>query len=166
MRDGAFNEDGSSPSSVGQPIISMRYIICDVEIKAGAKESLLGPVYMGENSRQYAGSNPLCTRLHGEPALCGSKCRSIFRTLFRLGTLGVKSGVFSNSSMMHCARDSFIQDGCCFGLLPLNNRRNNNPHKHMGRPKRIGYNCPEFGSLQVSISNKNYIPFRYREGCK
>ncbi|GFY13207.1 hypothetical protein TNCV_364541 [Trichonephila clavipes] len=29
----------------------------------------------------------------------GSKCRSTFRTLFRLGTLGVKSGVFSNSPM-------------------------------------------------------------------
>ncbi|GFY00448.1 hypothetical protein TNCV_1664871 [Trichonephila clavipes] len=95
-----------------------------------------------------------------------SKCRSIFRTLFRLGTLGVKKRVFSNSPMMHCARDSFIQDGCCFGLLALDNRRNNNLHKHLRRPKRIGYNCPRFGSLQVPISNKNYIPFRYREGCK
>ncbi|GFV32183.1 hypothetical protein TNCV_1674711 [Trichonephila clavipes] len=98
--------------------------------------------------------------------IAGSKCRSIFRTLFRLGTLGVKSGVFSYSPMMHCARDSFIQDGCCFGLLTLDNRINNNPHKHLGRPKRIGYNCPGFGSLQVPICNKNYIPFRYREGCK
>ncbi|GFW71345.1 hypothetical protein TNCV_537631 [Trichonephila clavipes] len=94
------------------------------------------------------------------------KCRSIFRTLFRLGALGVKRRVFSNSPMMHCARDLFIQDGCCFGLLTLDNRINNNPHKHLGRPKRIGYNCPRFGSLQVPISNKNYIPFRYREGCK
>ncbi|GFX40663.1 hypothetical protein TNCV_1217861 [Trichonephila clavipes] len=90
----------------------------------------------------------------------GSKCMSIFRTLFRLGTLGVKRRVFSNSPMMHCARDSFIQDGCCFGLLALDNRINNNPHKHLGRPKRIGYNCPGFGSLQVPIFNKNYIPFR------
>ncbi|GFU09999.1 hypothetical protein TNCV_1797031 [Trichonephila clavipes] len=68
----------------------------------------------------------------------GSKCRSIFRTLFRLGTLGVKSEVFSISPMKHCARDSFIQDGCCFGLLALDNRRNNISHKHLGRPKRIG----------------------------
>ncbi|GFU31759.1 hypothetical protein TNCV_1176301 [Trichonephila clavipes] len=60
---------------------------------------------------------------------------------------------------MHSTRDSFIQDGCCFGLLALDNRRNNSPHKHLGRPKRIGYNCPRFGSLQVPISNKNYIPF-------
>ncbi|GFV09408.1 hypothetical protein TNCV_1825191 [Trichonephila clavipes] len=77
----------------------------------------------------------------------GSECRSIFRTLFRRGTLGVKRGVFSDSPMMHCARDSFIQDGCCFGLLALDNRINNNPHKHLGRPKRIGYNSPGFGSL-------------------
>ncbi|GFV56986.1 hypothetical protein TNCV_1678671 [Trichonephila clavipes] len=54
----------------------------------------IGPVYMGENCRQYAGSNPLCTRLQ----FAGSKCRSKFRTLFRLGTLW--------SPMMHCARDS------------------------------------------------------------
>ncbi|GFW74506.1 hypothetical protein TNCV_2414051 [Trichonephila clavipes] len=88
----------------------------------------------------------------------GSKCRPIFRTLFQLGTLGVKSGVFSNSPMMHCARDSFIQDGCCFGLLTLDNR-GNNPHKLLRRLKRIGYNCPGFRSLQVPISNKNYIQF-------
>ncbi|GFU83770.1 hypothetical protein TNCV_2266911 [Trichonephila clavipes] len=62
----------------------------------------------------------------------GSKCRDIFHTLFRLGTLGVKRRVFSNSPMMHCARDSFIQDGCSFGLLALDNRINNNPHKHLG----------------------------------
>ncbi|GFU63255.1 hypothetical protein TNCV_2865951 [Trichonephila clavipes] len=125
-----------------------------------------GPVYMDENCRQYAGTNPLCTRLHDDLENAGSKCRSIFRTLFRLRTLGVKKGVFSNSPMMYCAKDSFIQDGCCFGLLALDNRRNNNPHKHLGRPKRIAYNCPGFGSLQVPISNKNYIPFRYREGYK
>ncbi|GFV60043.1 uncharacterized protein TNCV_874501 [Trichonephila clavipes] len=92
--------------------------------------------------------------------IAGSKCRYIFRTLFRLGTLGIKRVVFSNSPMMHYPRGSFIQDGCRFGLLALDNRINNNPHKHLGRPKRIGYNCPGFGSLQVPIFNKNYIPFR------
>ncbi|GFT44905.1 hypothetical protein TNCV_463181 [Trichonephila clavipes] len=98
--------------------------------------------------------------------IAGSKCRSIFRTLFRLGTLGVKRRVFSNSPMMHCARDSFIQDGRCFGLVALDNRINNNPHKNLGRPNRIGYNCPGFGSLQVPISNKNYIPFRMSRRLK
>ncbi|GFV61833.1 hypothetical protein TNCV_821941 [Trichonephila clavipes] len=117
-------------------------------------------------TRQYAGTNPLCSRLHDDPAKCRLEMQVYFRTLFRLGTLGVKRRVFSNSPMMHCARDSFIQDGCCFGLLALDNRKNNNPHKHLGRPKRIGYNCPRFGSLQVPISTKNYIPFRYRKGCK
>ncbi|GFW17446.1 uncharacterized protein TNCV_3240761 [Trichonephila clavipes] len=29
-----------------------------------------GPVYMDENCRQYAGTNPLCTRLHDDPAKC------------------------------------------------------------------------------------------------
>ncbi|GFW45777.1 hypothetical protein TNCV_4494981 [Trichonephila clavipes] len=99
--------------------------------------------YMDEKCRQNTGTNPLpvyiATRQNP-----GSKCRGIFHTLFRLGTLGVKRRVFSNSPMMHCARDSFIQDGCCFGLLALDNRINNNPHKHLGRPKRIGYNCPGF----------------------
>ncbi|GFW07531.1 hypothetical protein TNCV_3916641 [Trichonephila clavipes] len=49
----------------------------------------LRPVYMDENCRQYGGTNPLCTRLHDDPA----KCRSIFYILFRLGTL---------RSPMHC----------------------------------------------------------------
>ncbi|GFW23120.1 hypothetical protein TNCV_3802211 [Trichonephila clavipes] len=116
---------------------------------------------MDENCRQYAGTNPLCTRLHGDPEKCRLEMRVYFS--YPLSTRnfgGKKRRVFSNSPMMHCARDSFIQDGCCFGLLALDNRRNNNPHKHLERPKRIGYNCPEFGSLQVPISNKNYIPFR------
>ncbi|GFS89707.1 hypothetical protein TNCV_633121 [Trichonephila clavipes] len=97
----------------------------------------------------------------------GSKCRGIFHTLFRLGTLGVKRRVFSNSPMMHCARDSFIQDGCCFGLLALDNRINNNPHKHLGRPKRIGYNCPGFGSLHKCPFSIKIIfhSGTGREGC-
>ncbi|GFS97487.1 integrase catalytic domain-containing protein [Trichonephila clavipes] len=110
---------------------------------------------MDEKCRQNTGTNPLCTRLSRV------EMQGHFHTLFRLGTLGVKKESVFNSPMMHCARDSFIQDGCCFGLLALDNRINNNPHKHLGRPKRIGYNCPGFGSLhKCPFSIKNYIPFR------
>ncbi|GFT50701.1 hypothetical protein TNCV_3963331 [Trichonephila clavipes] len=106
---------------------------------------------MDENCRQYAETNPLCTRLHDDPAECRLEMQVYFSYPLSTGTLGVKRRVFSNSPMMHCALDSFIQDGCCFELLALDNRRNNNPHKHLGRPKRIGYDCPRFGSLQVPI---------------
>ncbi|GFY28592.1 hypothetical protein TNCV_4150231 [Trichonephila clavipes] len=103
-----------------------------------------GPVYMDENCRQNTGTNPLCTRLHDDPAKSRVEMQGHFSYPLSTRTLGVKRRVFSNSPMMHCARDSFIQDGCCFGLLALDNRINNNPHKHLGRPKRIGYNCPGF----------------------
>ncbi|GFU68240.1 RNA-directed DNA polymerase from mobile element jockey [Trichonephila clavipes] len=122
---------------------------------------LFGPVYMDENCRQYAGTNPLCTRLHGDPANCRLEMQIYFSYPLSTRNFGGKKGSVSNSPMMHCARDSFIQDSCCFGLLALyiDNRINNIPHKHLGRPKRIGYNCPGFGSLQVPIFNENYIPF-------
>ncbi|GFW22688.1 DUF5641 domain-containing protein [Trichonephila clavipes] len=45
-----------------------------------------------------------------------SKCRSVFCSRFRPGTLGVKCGAFSNSPMMHCARDSFIQRWLLFWI--------------------------------------------------
>ncbi|GFW31497.1 hypothetical protein TNCV_1288441 [Trichonephila clavipes] len=103
------------------------------------------PRLHGRKCRQNTGTNPLCTRLHGDPAKIPGRNTGPFFIPFSTRNFGGKRRVFSNSPMMHCARDSFIQDGCCFGLLALDNRINNNPHKHLGRPKRIGYNCPGFG---------------------
>ncbi|GFU66229.1 hypothetical protein TNCV_3839881, partial [Trichonephila clavipes] len=51
-----------------------------------------GPVYMGEDCRQHAGSNPLCTRLHDDPA----KCRLEMQVLF---SYPLSSGVDQDSAL-------------------------------------------------------------------
>ncbi|GFT89435.1 hypothetical protein TNCV_4387161 [Trichonephila clavipes] len=99
----------------------------------------LGPVYMDEKCRQNTGTNPLCTRLHGDPAKSRVEMQGHFSYPLSTRNFGGKRRVFSNSPMMHCARDSFIQDGCCFGLLALDNRINGTRHNNRNADESRDY---------------------------
>ncbi|GFU99336.1 hypothetical protein TNCV_862311 [Trichonephila clavipes] len=111
-----------------------------------------------KNCRQYAERNPLCS-LHGDSGKLPARNAGLFFVPSFDENWGKKGGVFSDSPMMHCARDSFIQDGCSPGLLALDNRINNNPHKHLGDQNELDTTVRDSEVYQVPIFNKNYIPF-------